>query len=368
MIASPKFCVVGAGAIGGVIATLLARSGASVSLVARGRTLAAVKRDGLRLFLNGELLHARVKASEDPSELGIQSYVIIAVKAPSMPLIAPRIAPLLGPETAVVTAMNGIPWWFSHNAKSVLAGRRLDAIDPDGSIARAIPARRVIGGVVYIAASVDEPGIIRHHGGRRLLIGEPDGRLTPRLERLAYWLRRAGLDSQESRDIRRDVWLKLLANLGMNPISLLTTTTSDQIIGDPLVRALCISMMKEAAQIGAAIGISDIPPVRNVIEQIRSLGKFKMSMLQDLEHHKPIEIDALLTVTRDIGRQVGVPTPFIDGILGLTRLRANSLGLLDGHAVRDLRLFSRMQPRPTNSRDRGTARCKLCAPAAGAAH
>ena len=333
-----------------MIGTRLARSGATVSVVARGQTLAAVKREGLRLVLDGELLQARVEASEDPSELGVQNYVIIATKAPSMPDIARRIGPLLGPETAVVTAMNGVPWWFFLNANGVLAGHRLEAIDPDGLIGRAIPAKRVIGCVAYIASSVDEPGIIRHHSGRQLLIGEPDGQLTPRLARLVDWLRRASLDCQESRDIHRDIWLKLWANLSMNPISLLTTATADRIIDDTLVRELCISMMEEAVQIGGAIGISDRPPVEKMIDKIRSLGGFKMSMLQDLERRKPVEIDALLTVTHDIGQLVGVPTPFIDGVLGLARLRARNLGLLDSDAAGASNLFFRMQRRhPTRA-------------------
>jgi 2-dehydropantoate 2-reductase len=331
---SPKFCIFGAGAIGGTIAALLTRCGATVSMVARGKTLAALSRNGLRLVIDGEMVQSPIQVSEDASELGVQDYVIIAAKAPSLPDIARRIGPLLGPETAVVTAMNGVPWWFFLDGKGVLAGHRLEAIDPHGTIAQAIPTTSVIGCAVYVAASVDSPGIIRHHSGRQLFVGEPDNQLTPRLVRLADWLRRAGFDCRESVDIRRDIWLKLWANLSMNPVSLLTTATSDRIIDDPLVHRLCASMMEEAAQIGAAIGVSDSPPVELMIEKIRTLGAFKMSMLQDVEHGKPVEIDALLTVTHDIGRLVGVPTPFIDSVLGLARLRANSLGLLDSDAAR----------------------------------
>ena len=196
---SPKFCIFGAGAIGGMIATLLARSGATVSVVARGQTLAALNRDGVRLVINGQMLQASVQVSEDPSELGLQDYVIIAVKAPSLPDIAKRIGPLLGPQTAVVTAMNGVPWWFFLNTKRPLAAHHLKAVDPDGTISQAIPTRRVLGCVLHIAASVDEPGIIR----RQLLVGEPDNRPTPRLARLADWLRRADFDSRESPNINK---------------------------------------------------------------------------------------------------------------------------------------------------------------------
>src|SRR5215813_13558026 len=187
MTVSPRFCVFGAGAIGGMIATLLARCGATVSVVARGPTLAALKRDGVRLIIDGETLQGSVRASSDPSDLGAQDYVIIAAKAPSLPEIAERIAPLLGPETAVVTAMNGVPWWFFQKASGPLAGHHLSAIDPGGTVGQAIPAARVIGCVVYVAASVDGPGIVRHRSERQLLIGEPGDRPTPRLESLGAW-------------------------------------------------------------------------------------------------------------------------------------------------------------------------------------
>lgn len=341
---SPKFCIFGAGAIGGTIAALLTRCGAAVSMVARGQTLAALKRNGLRLMIDGEALQTPVQVSEDPSEIGVQDYVVVAVKAPSLPDVARRIHPLLGPETVVVTAMNGVPWWFFLNAESALAGRRLGSIDPHGLIARAIPPSKVIGCVVYIAASVDKPGVIRHHSGGQLIVGEADNQLTPRLACLADWLRRAGVDCLESADIQRDIWLKLWANLSMNPISLLTMATADRIIDDALVHELCTSMMQEAAQIGAAIGISDIPPVENMIDKVRSLGAFKMSMLQDVEHHKPVEIDALLTVIHEIGSLVGVRTPFVDAVLGLARLRASGLGLLDSDAAGDSDLSSPIRP------------------------
>ena len=329
MTASPRFCIYGAGAIGGMIAALLVRAGATVSVVARGETLAALNRDGLRLIIDGETLQAPVQATADPAELGPQDYLVIAVKAPALPAVASRIGPLLGPETAVVPAMNGVPWWFFANAGGALAGQKLTAVDPDGAIGRAIPTARVIGCVVHIACSRDAPGIIRHSGGRRLIVGEPDGGSTPRLARLAHWLRRAGLDCVESPDIRRDIWFKLWANLSINPISMLTAATSDRIIDDPLVHALCVSMMEEAARIGEAIGIAGALPVETMIATARAVGSFKTSMLQDVEHGRPVEIDALLTVTHDIGRMVGVPTPFIDSVLGLARLRAAGLGLLD---------------------------------------
>ena len=326
--APPKFCIIGAGAIGGMIAALLSRAGATVSVAARGPTLAALKRHGLRLIINGEMSQVSIRVGEDPSKLGVQDYVIIAVKAPSLPEVARQVSPLLGPETAVVTAMNGVPWWFFLNAKGMLAGHQLNSIDPGGTIGQAIPVRRVVGCVVHTAASVDEPGIIRHSSGRQLLVGEPDNRPTARLARLADWLCRAGFDCRESANIQGDIWFKLWGNLSMNPISLLTSATSDRILDDPLVRRLCVSMMEEAARIGAVLGLHGGGSIENMIGRIRALGSFKMSMLQDLEHGKPVEIDALLTVTHDIGLLIGVPTPFIDSVLGLARLRAASLGSL----------------------------------------
>ena len=326
---SPKFCIFGAGAIGGTIAAQLAGTNATVSVVARGDTIATLRKDGLRLLIDGETLHTPVQATAAPTELGPQDYVIIAVKAPSLPEVASRIGPLLGPETAVVTAMNGIPWWFFTNAKGILAGKRLTAVDPDGIISRAIPASSVIGCVVYMSCTMEAPGIIRHGAGRRLIVGEPDNRPGGRVARLAEWLRRSGFDCVESTDIRRDIWFKLWNNLSTNPISLLTAATLDRIIADPLAHALCIRMMEEAGRIGEAIGIPATVPIEEMFDRARALGAIKTSMLQDAEHGKPVEIDALLTVTRDLGRMVGVPTPFIDGVLGLARLKATSLGLLD---------------------------------------
>jgi 2-dehydropantoate 2-reductase len=327
--ASLKFCVFGAGAIGGTIAAQLAQAGATVSIVARGETLAAIRKDGLRLLADGETLQTTVRASADPAELGPQDYVIIAVKAPSLPEVASRIGPLLGPETAVVTAMNGSPWWFLSNASGALAGKRLTAVDPDCIIARAIPARRAIGCVVYMSCAVEAPGVIRHEAGRRLIVGEPDKRSSHRVARLAERLRRSGFDCVESPDIRRDIWFKLWGNLSMNPISLLTGATLDRIIADPLAHALCFHMMEEARRIGEAIGIPATVSIQEVFGRARALGAAKTSMLQDAEHGRPVEIDALLTVTRDLGRMVGAPTPFIDSVLGLARLKATSLGLLD---------------------------------------
>lgn len=329
---SPRFCIYGAGAIGGMIGTLLGRAGAIVSVVARGETLSTVKRDGLRLIMGGEILDAEVKASATPRDLGIQDYVIVCVKAPTLRAVAAEITPLLGPDTIVVSAMNGVPWWFSANATGPLAGATLLSVDPDGAIANAMPARRIVGCVLYVACSRDGPGLVRHHVGKRLLLGEADNSCPDRLGLLLGWLRRAGLDAERSADIRADIWVKLWGNISTNPISLLTGTTLDRIIDDPLVHQLCLRMMEEARLIGSAIGIKVSLCTGELIMRARSFGAYKTSMLQDLERGAPVEIDALLTVMHEIGEIVGVPTPFIDSVLGLARLRANTLGLFGGAA------------------------------------
>ena len=329
MEASPTFCIYGAGAIGGLIGTKLALAGAEVSVVARGATLQALTRDGLRLIQDGNTRVASVKASADPAEFGPQDYVIVAVKAPALQEIATRIKPLIGPETVIVTAMNGIPWWFFANDNGPLAGRALPAVDPDGSIAHSIPVAQTLGCVLYVSAAIEWPGVIRHTHGKRLLIGENDNRATPRLQRLGDWLRRAGLDCAETTDIRREIWLKLWGNLSTNPISMLTEATLDRIVGDPLVETLVRRMMEEAARVGDAIGIRDLITVDEMIARTRAFGPVKTSMLQDFERGTPVEIDALLTVTHDIGAMVRVATPFIDSVLGLARLRAAEHGLID---------------------------------------
>jgi len=325
----PKICIYGAGAIGGMIGTKLALAGADVSVVARGQTLRIIQSHGLRLITGEQTLTAPVKAVAEPAALGVQDYVIIAVKAPALREVALRIRPLIGPNTTVVTAMNGIPWWFFHNDNGPLAGRTLSAVDPDGSIARNIAADQTVGCVVYMAAAIERPGVIRHNLHNRLLIGENDNRLTPRLQRLGDWLRRAGFDAAETTEIRREIWLKLWGNLSTNPISLLTEATLDRIVGDPLVETLIRRMMEEADRVGEAIGARPTTSVDDMMAKVHSFGSVKTSMLQDLERGTPVEIDALLTVTRDIGAMVHVPTPFIDSVLGLARLRAAEHGLID---------------------------------------
>jgi 2-dehydropantoate 2-reductase len=322
-----KVCVYGAGAIGGFIGTRLGAAGGTMSAVARGATLAALRAHGLRLVQAGETIVAPVQAEEDPARLGAQDLVIIAVKGPALAAVAGRIAPLLAPDTMVLVAMNGVPWWFFDGLPGPYAGTRLASVDPDGAIAAAIPTRQVVGCVVHASCSTPEPGLVRHGMGAGLIVGEPAGGRSARVERLVAELARAGFDAKLAERIQRDIWYKLWGNMTMNPVSAITGATGDRILDDSLVRAFCSAAMTEAAAIGAEIGcgVTQSAEDRNAVT--RKLGAFKTSMLQDIEAGRPIELDAIVAVVREIGQKVGVPTPNIDALLGLTRLFARVRGL-----------------------------------------
>ena len=308
---------------------LLALAGAEVSVIAHDATLAAIKNDGLQLTRDGKTHRVHVRVTDDPSQLEPQDYVIVSVKTPSLEDVASHIAPLLNPGTKVITAMNGVPWWFFVGGDGVLSNTRLAAIDPNGVVEKAIPLAQTVGCVVYMACSVAAPGKIRHNGGNKLIIGYADNSQVDGLDEIKDLLNAAGFSCHVTAAIRNDIWYKLWGNLSINPISLLTGETSDIIINDPLVYELCVHMMQEAAAIGEAIDIPMTVSTAEMIGRAKSLGAFKTSMLQDTEAGKPVELDALLTVAHDIGKIVDVPTPFIDSVLGLARLRARKLGLFD---------------------------------------
>lgn len=322
-----RICIVGAGAIGSFIGTRLARLGNAVSAVARGATAAALRERGWRLEMGGELLTAPARVAEDPRELGSQDLVVIAVKAPALAEIAPRIAPLLARDTVVLTAMNGVPWWFFEGIGGRYDGLKLTSIDPQGRIATAVPTRHVVGCVVHVTASTPEPGLARHGFANRLIVGEPAGGTSERITALTQLLARAGFDVPVSTRIQSDIWYKLWGNMTMNPISALTGAMSDKILGDPLITAFCLAAMREAAAIGTRIGCPIEESGEDRLAVARQLGPFKTSMLQDVEAGKPLEIDALLTAVHEIGVTVGEPTPQIDALLGLARLQARTLGL-----------------------------------------
>jgi 2-dehydropantoate 2-reductase len=322
-----KVCIYGAGAIGGWIGMGLARAGCSVSVVARGATLQALQLHGLRLNQGGQITSQAVASSAVPAELGVQDVVVLAVKAPSLPEVARHIAPLLGPDTLVLTAMNGVPWWFLQGFGGALSGQRLSSVDPTGEIAQAIPARHIVGCVVHASCSLDEPGQVHHHFGNKLIIGEPSGDKTARVLQLAALLEKAGFEAPVSDQIQKDIWFKLWGNMTANPISALTGATMDRVLDDELVTAFTHSIMLEAKEIGARMGIPihQTPEERHVIT--RKLGAFKTSMLQDVEAGKPVELDALVTAVRELGQLTGVPTPSTNALLGLARLQARVKGL-----------------------------------------
>ncbi|MBB3180181.1 2-dehydropantoate 2-reductase [Variovorax sp. Sphag1AA] len=323
-----KVCIYGAGAIGGWIGAKLAQVGCELDVVARGATLEALKRDGLTLVSGDKRVTVPVNASDDPAALGVQQLVIVAVKAPALPAVAERIAPLLGPDTIVLTAMNGVPWWFLQGGfGGPVAGAQLQAVDPGGKIDAGIPAKHVVGCVVHCSCSLDAPGVVRHHFGNGLIIGEPSGESTSRVQALGELLARAGIDTRISPQIQKDVWYKLWGNMTVNPISMLTGATTDLILNDDLVRGLISTIMLEAKDIGARIGvpIAESPEDRHVVT--RKLGAFKTSMLQDVEASRAVELDALVSAVRELGQLAGVQTPFTDALLGLARLRARQLGL-----------------------------------------
>jgi 2-dehydropantoate 2-reductase len=322
-----KICIVGAGAIGGFLGTRLAATGRhEVSALARGATLQALRDNGWRIRSGNASVQAPARASDQPALLGAQDVVVVAVKGPALPALAPTLGPLIGPHTLIVPAMNGVPWWFCQGRPG-FGDAPLSSVDPDGGIAHALPVAQVIGCVVHISCAMAEPGLVMHKMGQGLIIGEPSGGESQRVQALAATLSEAGFDATASTDVRSDIWYKLWGNLTMNPVSAITGATVDRVMADPLVLAFCTQAMQEAADIGARIGcpIAQTPQDRHVIT--RKLGAFKTSMLQDVEAGRAIELDAIVGAAREIAQRVGLPTPAIDALLGLTRLFARCRGL-----------------------------------------
>ena len=323
-----KICVVGAGAIGSFLGTRLALEGSStVSALARGATLVALRDHGWRLHEAGEIVQAPAAlASDDPRDLGPQDLLVITVKSPALPALAPTLAPLLSPQTIVLPAMNGVPWWFGAGIEA-LGKRPLESVDPGGVIAAALPFSQVVGCVVHAAVSTAAPGIAVHRMGHGLILGEPPGGESARVRELAVLFSGAGFQARTSANIRYDIWYKLWGNMTMNPVSALTGATLDRVLDDELVRTFCSSAMREAAMVGARIGcdVHESPEDRHAVT--RKLGAAKTSMLQDAEALRPLELDALVGAVRELGQRVGVETPNIDALFGLTRLFGRVRGL-----------------------------------------
>jgi 2-dehydropantoate 2-reductase len=316
-----KICIFGAGAIGGFIGVLLARTGNEVSFVARGPHLEAMRANGARLLIDGHELTVRVPSTDDARELGKQDIVFITMKAHSVPAAVDSIVALLGPDTAIVTGVNGIPYWYFHGQGSALDGATLECIDPGGRQLKLLGAERAIGCVLNPAADLIAPGVIRHVHGRRFPIGEPNGQRTARLERLQQLMEEAGLEAPIRTDIRDEIWLKLWGNLCLSPISALTHATLDVVATDPGTRAVCRSMMAEGQQIGEKIGVRFRVDANRRLDGAAAVGPHKISMLVDLESGRAMEIDPIVTVVQEIGQRLGIPTPTIDVVAALINLR-----------------------------------------------
>jgi 2-dehydropantoate 2-reductase len=324
-----KIAVVGLGAVGGLMAARLAQAGHQVSALARGATLQAVRERGLRLAMGGRETTTPIQVSDDAAVLGPQDLLIVALKGPALAAAAATMQPLVGAETVVMPAMNGVPWWFLETAPASveMTERRLPSVDPGGRIAALLPLERVVGCVVHLTCASPEPGSVRHGFGDRLIVGEPRGGASRRSTDIAQVLGDAGFQAEASADIRHDIWYKLWGNMTMNPVSALTGAESHHIIDDPLVLAFMLGTMQEAARIGARIGCEITQSGEERMTVARHLGAFKTSMLQDSLAGRPLEIDALLGAVHEIGTRLEEPMPHIGALLGLTRLMARERGL-----------------------------------------
>ena len=319
--AKPRITVVGAGAIGGWIAAKLAIAGEQVSVLARGATLGLVRAEGLRLDEQGEEFVAPVEVADDCAALGEQDVVIIAVKAPALPALASELKPLIGAQTTIVPMLNGVPWWF-------VDGEPLASVDPDGSIAAAIPFEQIVGCVVHASSSRTAPNRIRVNHADKLIIGEPGGEASERAAMLFALLDGAGLKPDLTGNVRRAIWYKLWGNATINPLSALTRATCDVILADAECRAWMLEGMAELASVGAAIGCPISESGEDRMQVTARLGAFKTSMLQDVEAGRPIELEALLGAPREIAQRHGIDTPALDRLYGVTKLMAERLGLL----------------------------------------
>ncbi len=328
-----RIAIIGAGAIGGYAGVKLALAGEDVTFIARGKNLAALRQDGMKLVLadGTEQVARNVRATDNYGEAGPQDLVILATKAHQVAAVAGELPRLFGPDTAVVTMQNGIPFWYFANHGGALAGTRLDSVDPTGEASAHIPAHRVIGCVVYPASELIAPGVVRHIEGDRFPLGELDGTTSARVTRIAEAFVRAGFKSPVLADIRAEIWLKLWGNLTFNPLSALSRATLVDICRFPPTRALAAAMMTEAQAVAGKLGVTFRVSIDNRIAGAEAVGKHKTSMLQDVEAGRDPELDALVGSVIELGRLTGTPTPHIDSVYALTSLLAQ--GLADARAA-----------------------------------
>ena len=322
-----KIAIVGAGAIGGFLGARLSLAGDAVTFLARNRNLAAINANGFRLIeQDGSEQHAaQVRAVADGTEAGVQDAVLLTVKAHQVRDVLPAMQGLLGPQTAVVTMINGLPWWYFQRLPGPYENQRLESVDPGGAIAAAIDPGRVIGSVVYAATELAEPGVVRVIEGNRFTLGEPDGSRSPRIEALSQAMMRAGFKAPVTKDIRGEIWLKLWGNLSFNPVSALTHATLGAICRDPGGHAVVEAMMKEAQAVAEKLGVTFKISIDKRIAGAEAVGAHKTSMLQDVEHGRALELEALVGSVVELGRITETPTPSIDAVYGITGLLSRTL-------------------------------------------
>ena len=322
-----KICIFGAGAIGGAVAAYMVRAGLDVTLFARGATLAAVRDKGLILRTADDEIVTRPNVTDDAEEAGVHDVIITTLKVPAVRGALSSIKPMIGPDTVVVPAHNGVPWWYFHGLEGPWRDRRLESVDPGGRQWAGIGPDRAIGCVVYPACDIREPGTVQHIEGNRFILGEPSGEKTERVELLAGLMRDAGFKTPVKSRIRDDIWVKLWGNLCFNPVSALTGATLEQIGTNPDTRALCRAMMIEAQAIGEKLGVRFAVDVDKRINGATAVGAHRTSMLQDQDQGRPMEIDALVTAVQELGRIVEQPTPTLDAVLALIQQKAELAGL-----------------------------------------
>jgi 2-dehydropantoate 2-reductase len=325
-----KIAVFGAGAIGGYLAVKLKQAGAQVYVIARGPHLAAMRENGLTLKSEGQSTTVRLPATDKAEEAGPQDYVIVTLKAAGLAAAAPQIAKLMGPDTALVTGINGVPYWYFYGLEGAYRDRVIESVDPGGKIWKLLAPRRAIGCVVYPAAEVTQPGVIEHTYGNRFTLGEPDGSKSARVEALSQMLVKAGLKAPVRTNIRDEIWVKLWGNLAFNPLSALTASTLDRLAFRPDLRAVARSMMEEAAEVAEALGAKFAVSIDKRMDGAGEVGEHKTSMLQDLERGRPMEIDALLGAVVELADLMGKPIPLCRAILALVRERARQAGCYPG--------------------------------------
>ena len=321
-----RIAVFGAGAIGGYIAVKLHQAGAEVSVIARGPHLVAMRERGLALKSEGQMVIVHLPCTDKVEDAGPQDYVIVTLKANGLAPAAPQIAKLMGPQTALVTGINGVPYWYFYGLDGPWRDRRIESVDPGGRLWDLLPPRQAIGCIVYPAAEVIEPGVIEHTYGNRFTLGEPDGSKSPRVEALSQMLAKAGLKAPVRTNIRDEIWVKLWGNLAFNPMSALTSSTLDRLAFCPELRAVARGMMEEAQTVGEALGAKFAVSIDKRIDGAGEVGAHKTSMLQDLERGRPMEIDALLGAVVELAELTGKQTPLCKAVLALVRERARQAG------------------------------------------